>query len=63
MVTFDTPFTCTFANKVNFKWTDVEQKAIDEIKHIFSHDNLLAYIDDLLKNTKGDWKDHLKYWN
>ena len=45
MVTFTTPFNCTFVNKEKFKWTDVEQKAFDEIKQIFAHDTLLAYPD------------------
>ena len=31
--------------KVNFKWTNVEQKAFDDIKRAVAHDTLLAYPD------------------
>ena len=29
---------------VNFKWTDVEQKAFDEIKYVVIYDTLLIYM-------------------
>ena len=37
--------TALTSNKVNFKLIDVEHKVFDYIKHIFSHDTLLAYPD------------------
>ena len=37
------PLTVLTPNKVKFKWTDVEQKALDYIKHAVVQENLLAY--------------------
>ena len=39
------PLTALTSNKVEFKWTDVYQKAFDEIKLIVACDTLLAYPD------------------
>ena len=39
------PLTALTSNKTKFKWTDVRQKAFDEIKRTFSQDTLLAYPD------------------
>ena len=39
------PFTALMSHKVKFKWTDVEQKAFDDIKHAVSQDILLTYPD------------------
>ena len=39
------PLTALTPNKVNFKWTVVEQKPFDEIKQIVACDNLLIYLD------------------
>ena len=33
------------SHKVNCKWTEVEQKAFDDIKRAVSQDTLLAYPD------------------
>ena len=32
------------SNRANFKWTDVEQKAFDDIKRAIAHYTLLAYL-------------------
>ena len=37
------PLTELTSNRVNFKWTDVEQKEFDDIKCAVAHENLLAY--------------------
>ena len=37
------PLTALTSHKVRFKWTELEQKAFDDIKHAFSQDTLLAY--------------------
>ena len=37
------PITALTLTKVKFEWTDVEQKAFDEIKRTISHETLLAY--------------------
>ena len=39
------PLTAFTSKKVNFKWTDVQQKSFDEIKWIFNRDALLIYPD------------------
>ena len=39
------PLTALTPHKVRFKWTDVEQKAFDNIKRDVSQDTLLAYPD------------------
>ena len=39
------PLTALTSNKVNLKWTDVEQKGFDDIKHAVAQDTLLAYLD------------------
>ena len=39
------PLTSLTLPKVKFKYTDVEQKAFDYIKHTVAHDTLLAYPD------------------
>ena len=39
------PLTALTSNKVNFKWTDAEQEALDEIKRIVSCNTLLIYPD------------------
>ena len=39
------PLTVITAPKVDFKWTNVEQKAFDEIKRAIDQDTLLAYPD------------------
>ena len=39
------PFTALTSNKVKFKYTEVEQKAFDEIKQIVTRDTLLIYPD------------------
>ena len=39
------PLTAITSNKVKFKWTDVEQKAFDDIKCDVAHDTLLMYPD------------------
>ena len=39
------PLTVLTSNKANFKWTDVEQKTFDEVKHIVTHNTLFAYPD------------------
>ena len=39
------PLTALTSNKVNFKWTDVEQKAFDKIKGIVDCGTLLSYPD------------------
>ena len=39
------PLTSLTSNKVNFKWTDVEHKAFDEIKRTVAHNTLLVYPD------------------
>ena len=45
--------------KVKFKWTDVEQKAFDEIKRTVTHDTLLAYSDFNKRfNIHTDASDH-----
>ena len=33
------------SDKVIFKWTEIEQKSFEEIKHIVTCDTLLAYTD------------------
>ena len=38
------PLMARTSSKVKFKWTDVEQKAFDEIKRTVSHNTLLSYI-------------------
>ena len=37
------PLTSLTSNKVNFKWTGVEHKAVDDIKRAVSHNTLLTY--------------------
>ena len=39
------PLTSLMSHKVNCKWTEVEQKAFDDIKRAVSQDTLLAYPD------------------
>ena len=39
------PLTALTSPNVKIKWTDVEQKAFDEIKRTVAHDTLLAYTD------------------
>ena len=39
------PLTALTPNKENFKWTGVEQKSFDDIKHAVVHNTLLAYPD------------------
>ena len=39
------PLTALTPNKVKFKWTDMEQKAFDEIKQAVAQDTLLPYLD------------------
>ena len=39
------PLTVLTSNKVKFKWTDVEQKAFDEIKRAVAQDTLLVHPD------------------
>ena len=39
------PLTALTPNKVKFKWTDVEQKAVDYIKRAISQDTSLEYLD------------------
>ena len=39
------PLTPLKSPKAKFKWTDVEQKAFDDIKRTVAHDTLLAYPD------------------
>ena len=39
------PLTALTSHKVNFKWTDIEQKAFDDINGAVSQDTLLAYLD------------------
>ena len=36
------PIMALILPKVNFKWTNVEQKAFDDIKRAVAHDTLLA---------------------
>ena len=38
------PLTALTPNKVKFKWTDVEQKAFDDIKRAIAHETLSAYL-------------------
>ena len=37
------PLTALTSYKIKFKWTDVEQKAFDDMKCAISQDTLLAY--------------------
>ena len=37
------PLTAITPHKVKFKWTNLEQKAFDDIKRAISQDTLLAY--------------------
>ena len=37
--------TALTSNKVKFKWTDTEQKALNDIKRAVGQDNLLSYPD------------------
>ena len=37
------PLTALTSHKVRFKWTDLEQKAFDDIKRAVSQENLLSY--------------------
>ena len=39
------PLTVLTSPKVNFKWTNMEQKLFDDIKRTLSHNTLLAYPD------------------
>ena len=39
------PLTALTSQKVRFVWTDLEQKAFDDIKHAVSQDKLLVYPD------------------
>ena len=39
------PLTALTSPKAKFKWTDVEQKAFDDIRRTVTHDTLLAYPD------------------
>ena len=39
------PLTALTSHKVKFKWTDIEQKAFDDINGAVSQDTLLAYSD------------------
>ena len=38
------PLTTLMSNKLTFKWTDVEQKCFEDIKHIVTHDTLLLFL-------------------
>ena len=42
-VTFTTPSNCVYVNKVKFKWTDVEQKSLGDIKRAVAHDTIPSY--------------------
>ena len=39
------PLTALTSQKYRFKWTDLEQKSLDDIKRAVSHDTLVAYWD------------------
>ena len=39
------PLSVLTSNKVKFKWTGVEQKSFDDIKHAVANKNLLEYTD------------------
>ena len=53
------PLTALTSPKVKFKWTDVEQKAFDEIKRTPDNDTLLAYPDFIKRfEIHTDTSDH-----
>ena len=39
------PLTSLTSNKVTYKWSDILQKALDDINNIFACNTLLAYLD------------------
>ena len=54
------PITALTSNKIKFKWAYVEQKVLNEIKRIITHNTLLPYLDfNKLFDIHKDYSDFL----